>query len=88
VGTLTIEYRETRADAALMRQIAERSGGVALTAADADRLPEVARQSAGFSARTVTEEQETELWRILLFLALILTCLAGEWTLRKRFGLV
>jgi len=88
VGTLTIEYRETRADAALMRQIAERSGGVALTAADADRLPEVVRQSAGFSARTVTEEQETELWRILLFLALILTCLAGEWTLRKRFGLV
>ncbi|PEN14941.1 hypothetical protein CRI94_01215 [Longibacter salinarum] len=88
VGELTVEYRETRADPVLMRQIAERSGGVALLGPEADRLSEVVQQTEGFKATTFQQEQETELWRTLLFLALILACLAGEWTLRKRFGLV
>lgn len=88
VGELTIEYREMRADPVLMRQIAERSGGQALTGSDADRLAEIVQQDAGFAPTTIRQEQESELWRWAVFLAVILACLAGEWTLRKRFGLV
>lgn len=88
VGELTVEYRETRADAALMRQVAERSGGQAFTAASIDEVPVAVQQASGFQASTFETEREFELWRLWGFLGLILACLAGEWTLRKRFGLV
>ncbi len=88
VGELSVEYRETRADAALMRQIAERSGGQAFMADAVNDVAAAVQQASGFQASTFETEQEFELWRLWGFLAVILACLAGEWTLRKRFGLV
>ena len=88
VGELTVEYRETRADAALMRQLAERSGGQAFTADAIDGVPAAVQEASGFRTSTFEAEREFELWRLWGFLVAILVCLAGEWTLRKRFGLV
>lgn len=88
VGGVTVEYRETRADASLMRQIASRSGGQAVLAANVDPLPRAIETSSGFEATTQVMESEFELWRLSGFLLLILACLVGEWALRKRFGLV
>jgi len=88
VGKLTVEYRETQADATLMQQIAKRSGGQALMAGNLDDVPSIVQRSEGFEASVLRTEQEVELWRLWVFLVVILACLVGEWTLRKRFGLV
>jgi hypothetical protein len=87
VGALRLEYQQTRANPVLMRRVAARSGGTAYTAADAGRLAADLQASDTFTASVSTRSTEAELWRTSLFLAIILTLLAAEWTLRKRFGL-
>jgi len=88
VGALTLEYRETKANAAFMRQIAARSGGISLSADRIADLPQRLAASGSYEPTTVTETREAKLWQASLFLAAILLLLAAEWTLRKRFGLV
>lgn len=87
VGALRLEYRQTRANPVLMRQIATRSGGTAYTTDDATTLSTDLASSSSFTSTTVTETIESELRRTSLFLLLIVGLLATEWTLRKRFGL-
>jgi hypothetical protein len=87
VGALTMEYRETTADRALMEQIAQRSGGTAHTPSTLDALLQSVTQAASFQPQVVEESAETELWHAWMFLAVILLLLAAEWTLRKRYGL-
>ena len=88
VGNLSLEFKNTRADPVLMRQIAQRSGGVAISA---DRLTEVPRilDSLGATqSRFETSTRELELWRRYVFLAIVVVLLTAEWFLRKRSGLV
>ena len=87
VGALTLEYRETTANPALMRQIAERSGGTAHTPPTIDALLQDVQQAATFRPTVTEETTEAELWHASLFLAAILGLLAAEWALRKRLGL-
>lgn len=87
VGALRLEYQQTRANPVLMRQIAARSGGRTYAADDASALSSDLAASSDFSPIVVTNTTEAELWRTSLFLIAILLLLAGEWTLRKRFGL-
>ncbi|MEM1042059.1 MAG: vWA domain-containing protein [Bacteroidota bacterium] len=87
VGALALEFRDTQADAALMRGLARRSGGTVIDPADLDELP--ARLAAGgFGPRLVEEERETELWHLAWLLAVVIALLAAEWVLRKRSGMV
>ena len=88
VGSLTLEYRNTRADAALLRQIAQRSGGSFHTVASAGDLPGLLASSEQFSSVIVTQEREQRLWHMSSFLIAIIALLAAEWALRKRNGLV
>lgn len=88
VGSLTLEYRSTRADATLLRQIAQRSGGSFHTPATAGELPGVLAASEQFSSVVVTQERERQLWHLSGFLVAIIALLAAEWALRKRNGLV
>jgi len=88
VGALTLEYRETRANAAFMRQIADRSGGFSLSADRIAELPGQLAASGSYETEVVTETREAELWHTSLFLGAVLLLLGAEWTLRKRFGLV
>ena len=87
VGALRLEYQQTRANPVLMRQIAARSGGRAYSEDEIATLTDDLSASSTFSATTVTNTTEAELWRTSLLLAVILVLLAAEWTLRKRFGL-
>ncbi len=87
VAPLRLEYQAPRADAVLMRQIATRSGGTTHAASTADELPAALERQASFSAETVRQTSESELWRTSLFLVVLLLLLAGEWTLRKYLGL-
>ena len=87
VGALTMEYRETTADRALMAQIAQRSGGTAHTPSTVDALLQSVQSAASFQPETIEESTEAELWHAWIFLAVILLLLAAEWALRKRYGL-
>jgi hypothetical protein len=88
VGSLTLEFRATRANAALMRQLAQRSGGTAFAPANADDLPIQLAQSETFAPVALQNERDRELWHVSWFLAAIIALLAAEWTLRKRRGMV
>ncbi|ARA94749.1 hypothetical protein AWN76_017360 [Rhodothermaceae bacterium RA] len=88
VGALSLEFRETRADAALMRQIAARSGGIAFSSEAAGAIPARLAASGSFEPLVIEEPIETELWRRYVFLALILLLLTMEWFVRKRSGMV
>lgn len=88
VGALELEYQETRADAALMNQIATRTGGVST---DLDGLENALAQitsSPEYAPATERVVQESSLRQTFLLLALALILLAAEWILRKRHGMV
>jgi hypothetical protein len=87
VGSITLEYRETRANLPLMRQIAQRSGGTSFSPDSAGALGERLAASGAFESVVTTETSEVELWHLWGFLALVLALLAAEWALRKRYGL-
>ena len=87
VGALALEFRDTQADASLMRQIARRSGGTVIDAADIPAL-RTQLEAGGFGPRIVEQEQETELWHIAWLLGVVVALLATEWVLRKRAGMV
>ena len=87
VGALRLEYQQTRANPVLMRRLAARSGGTAYTSETAGRLAADLQATDSFTASVSTQSSEAELWRTSIFLAVILSLLAAEWTLRKRFGL-
>lgn len=88
VGALTLEYRDTRADAGLMRQIAHRSGGKFVSKEELNTLPSVLSSTGGFVGVEYTEERDTELWHLYWFLVAIVLLLTTEWFLRKRSGMV
>ena len=88
VGDLALEFKETRADPVLMRQLSQRSGGLAVRTTE---LTDLARQLASLDAwqpRIETATRESELWRRSVFLGIIVFLLTLEWFLRKRSGLV
>lgn len=88
VGALALEFKETRADVAVLRQIAQRSGGAFLTAEMLPTLPDLIRQQADFEPVVYEDLLETKLWHIYWFLAAIMVLLTLEWFFRKRSGMV
>ena len=88
VGALTLEFKETRANTALMRQIADRSGGSFFLPREVGSLPTRLVASGTFTPVTVEREREIRLWRRYSFLAIVIVLLTAEWFLRKRNGMV
>ncbi len=88
VGALTLEFKETRANATLLRQIAHRSGGQFFTPASLHTLSDVLAADSLFRPTTLDTSRATDLWRLPLLGVLIVFLLATEWILRKRWGLV
>lgn len=88
VGGIALEYKETRADAELMRQIAQRSGGRSLLAAQVNTFTRFLRASNELKPEVTRTEAQMELWRFSPFLVLVLALLSAEWFIRKRSGMV
>jgi hypothetical protein len=78
------EQRDVTRDEAMLRQIAEATGGLYVPEERADALWEkIALERTG---RVV--ETETELWQSGWWLALVMGLLGVEWWLRKKAGLI
>ncbi|MEL6772144.1 MAG: vWA domain-containing protein [Bacteroidota bacterium] len=88
VGALALEFQNPTADASLMRQLAQRSGGAVIPSEDIDSLEELLAQPGRFMPIAIESEQETPLWHVPWWLGLVVVLLAAEWVLRKRAGMV
>lgn len=88
VGELTLEFRETRSDAALMRQIARRSGGEFVIAAEIDGFLQSVRSTDYPAPKQIQEIRERPLRHFVPLLIVIIVLFTAEWVLRKRAGLV
>ncbi len=88
IGRRMLEFRRTRADFDLLRQVASRSGGTMVMADDPSGLESSIRSLSGFLPQTETSLDQIRLWQRYIFLILILLLLSTEWFFRKRWGLV
>jgi hypothetical protein len=88
VGALALEFREPGADAALMRQLAARSGGRVVPVSEVPELPARLAAEGRLTGRPVSEERETPLLHLPFLLGLVVACLTAEWFVRKRSGMV
>lgn len=77
------EMRDVSGDRNMLTRIARSSGGQYLPIEQVDRLPD------RLNALHDTESQFVRhpIWNSPLLFAFVLACFAGEWALRKRFGL-
>ena len=87
VGALTLEFKDMTTDAALMRQIALRSGGRFFTEASLSDLPGTLVADSLFRSVVHETSMSTNLWQHTLFLAFVILLLSTEWVVRKRRGL-
>jgi len=83
VGDFSAEFLDIERNDALLRSIAEGSGGALLDAAD---LPDWSGDLS-LPSRTRWIREEKELWNHLLLFLVIVGLLSAEWFLRKRRGL-
>jgi hypothetical protein len=82
-ATSEAELADLSGDRALLRKLAEASGGEFLTLDQVDRLPE--RLAAAGDARS--RFAEMPLWDSPYLFGLVLGCFGLEWAMRKRLGL-
>ena len=87
VGSMNLEYRNTRSNEALLRQIAYRSGGNLFTEGTLNTLPERLNSDSLFAPITQSQELEFDLRRTPWILGIVILLLGLEWVLRKRSGL-
>ncbi|MXW65049.1 MAG: hypothetical protein F4Y00_08405 [Bacteroidetes bacterium SB0662_bin_6] len=88
VGSLTLEYREPGADVTLMRQVAQRSGGVLLDQSRPGPFTEVLSTHLEGASDTISQTTEEDLRKHPALLLFIIALLAAEWFFRKRNGMV
>ena len=87
VGSINLEYRSTRSNPALLRQIAYRSGGHFLTDRSVHTLPQKLASDSLFTSAGSIQQLEFDLRRIPWVLGIVIVLLGLEWILRKRNGL-
>jgi len=77
------EFERPEANIALLRRIAERTGGKLYTPEDASRLPE----DVGDVVASVRRHEDTPLWHSWWVWGALAVVLCAEWVIRKRVGL-
>lgn len=88
VGGLNLEYRDTRMNAEVLRQIAYRTSGAYLTPGDADRLRGMLASLKSLSGREERHTEALELHRWPYLMCLVILCFSAEWIIRKRSGMI
>ena len=80
----TLEQREPAMQEALLRKMAELSGGRYYAMTDLPTLPEALHEEV----RTVAVRRDHEMWDLPVVLAVVLLLAGAEWLLRRRYDLI
>ncbi len=88
VGDVSLEERSLRADAELLRTIAQRTGGAFFTADHIHEVESWIARLPNWRPIVTTLTRELRLWHSLWLLLLALVSLSVEWTLRRRWELL
>jgi hypothetical protein len=88
IGGVQQEFLETRMNAPLLRQLAERTGGVFLQQETFGRIVEILARQPSFVSTEETDAAEYPLRNRPLLVAAVILLLALEWFLRKRSGMI
>jgi hypothetical protein len=88
VGELTLEFRDTQADAELMRQIAYRSGGHTAFGSEIDAFVDTIVKGGPPEATVEESVRDLPLRHVLPLMFIVIGLLVVEWVLRKRSGLI
>jgi hypothetical protein len=88
VGELDLEFRETRMDIGLLRQMAARTGGRTSGPEGFGALVRGIRAEAGFTQRDSERRATLDLWTLPLMLGVMCALFSLEWFLRKRSGML
>ena len=88
VGTMDLEFRETRMNVELLRQLAYRTGGRYFAPGDLGTLDSALHTQGSFLPRTSHSSLDLELWHWQALLAILIALFALEWILRKWHGML
>lgn len=88
VGGMDLEFRETRMNIGLLRQLAFRTGGAYFSPAELPRLDSALRAQTTFVPVQVRNTIDVELWNLRYLLAVLIALFAAEWVLRKWHGML
>jgi hypothetical protein len=88
VGDLNLEFQDTRMNAELLRQLADRSGGRYFEPDQINDLDGVLASHASFAPNVEQTQREIELWNWKTALIMLILLLGVEWFLRKRSGML
>jgi hypothetical protein len=88
VGERNIEFRDTRMNVQVLRQLAAITGGAFMLPGDTEALDELLRTIGEYESRHVTDRAEFQIWNLPLVLIVLILFFSLEWFLRKRNGLL
>jgi hypothetical protein len=88
IGGVSLEMQDTRANFALLRLLASRTGGRFLRPSGIDALDSLLAGEPWFVAQEIRSTKDYELWNWQYLLAAIVLLLATEWVVRRRAGML
>ncbi len=88
VGAMDLEFRETRMNIELLRQLAYRTGGSYFSPGEFGKFDSVLHAQSSFVSRTTRSTLDLELWHWRTLLAIVVALFALEWLLRKWHGML
>ena len=88
IGEVNLEFQDTRMNAALLRELAYRTGGRYLAIAEFKDLGGILRTLPSFTPHELSRTKVIEIWNWQYTLAMIILLLALEWFIRKRSGML
>lgn len=88
VGELNLEYRDTRMNVQVMRQLASVTGGSFVSPEKPEILEEILREIDTYDSRIETASVDYQIWNLPAALAVLILFFSIEWFLRKRNGML
>jgi hypothetical protein len=88
VGELNLEYRDTRMNIGVMRQLAALTGGAYIHPDEPEKIAEIVRDIETFDAHIHTASTSYQVWNLPAALATLIILFSIEWFLRKRNGML
>jgi hypothetical protein len=88
VGEQNIEFRDTRMNMQVLRQLAAITGGIFILPGDTEALDELLRTIGEYESLHITDRAEFQVWNLPLAMIVLIVFFSLEWFLRKRNGLL